>query len=117
MVAGSWAHQTFLPLRNDGQRVGATDLPVVYVSESILRREFSFEDIQDFAKACKEQHAQDQDGRRRQRSALWFPNFDHFVLLLPPANAQEQQVCARYSSENDIEHMRRTNECRKNTIL
>lgn len=64
----------------------------VYISMSLLRNMHGFTSLREFADARKEPLSPDKHGAQRPGFRYNLPEFKHFVLLLPPANAPATEV-------------------------
>ena len=91
-AATNWTRQTFAPLPKPGVDMHTVELPVVYISMSLARPRFAFESIHQFRKKYETELSPDRRGNRRKKQAINVPDFNHFVLLLPPGDARERQV-------------------------
>ena len=86
-VAQKWTTQIFAPLPGSSADASDENMPVVYISMSLMRhRGTPFRSIQEFGM----QYERVLPSGERQITGV--PDFDHFVLLLPPSDGQDRQV-------------------------
>lgn len=88
-----WCYHLFAPTSASGRARLAT--PNVYLAMSLFRGLSGgrpFDNIQEFEQACRVPMSPDKNGQHQPGYRHDFPDPTHFVYLLPPADAEAQQV-------------------------
>ncbi|CAB1099133.1 unnamed protein product [Ectocarpus sp. CCAP 1310/34] len=84
--AGKWSKELIGPLNPSGVE------PTIYLTMSITSHKHAFSSIHEFTETTR-RWERGADGELHQMR--WMPDFNHWVLMLPPANAGALQAFSR----------------------
>ncbi|CAN0095601.1 unnamed protein product, partial [Pylaiella littoralis] len=89
-AGGNRCKQTFPPKKPSLRKL--SPIPTVYLRMTTTSFYKEFKDIFGFKQACKVPLGPDANGRAREGYKFDFPSFNHFVPLLPSADAADHQA-------------------------